>query len=121
MAVVPRPRRGLGEFSAAPTCWCTTLNCFEDIQLIPPSLQLESALDRFKTFYTSAHQGRLLDWRYQLFSLTLKARFPLGTKELSVSLFQAMVLFLFNDREESGEKLEWQEIKDQTGIGESAR
>ncbi|KAL7412007.1 Cullin family-domain-containing protein [Mrakia frigida] len=80
---------------------------------LPPTLN--AALDRFKQFYTSSHQGRLLSWRYQLFTLNLKARFPLGTKDLSVSLYQAMVLLLFNDVEEKG-TLGWSEIKERTGI-----
>jgi cullin-4 len=68
-------------------------------------------------FYTASHQGRLLSWRYQLFTLNLKARFPLGTKDLSVSLFQSMVLFLFNDVEDKA-TLTYSEIKERTGIGE---
>ena len=87
-------------------------------RLTPSDLQLNTPLDRFKTFYTSSHQGRLLSWRYQLFTLNLKARFPLGTKDLSVSLFQSMVLFLFNDVEDKA-SLTWTEIKERTGIGQS--
>lgn len=94
---------------------------WESFALTP---ELANALDRFKQFYTQSHQGRLLEWRYQLFSLSLRANFPLGVKELSVSLFQALVLMSFNETEPRQEdlsspiRLSWEEIRDRTGIGE---
>ncbi|KAL3098075.1 hypothetical protein niasHT_027620 [Heterodera trifolii] len=64
---------------------------------IPPQLaQLQQICAKF---YTSKHNGRKLQWQYSLTSGVLKAHFAPGvTKELEVSLFQAMVLLLFNDK-----------------------
>lgn len=51
----------------------------------------------FNSFYTSKHNGRRLQWHPYLGHCTLKANFPLGRKELAVSLLQTIVLLLFND------------------------
>ena len=51
----------------------------------------------FKEFYLSKHSGRRLVWYNTLGMCVLKAQFPAGSKELSVSLLQAVVLMLFND------------------------
>ncbi|KAG6476099.1 cullin-4-like [Zingiber officinale] len=68
--------------------------------------------DIFKEFYLSKYHGRRLMWQNSLGHCVLKAEFPKGKKELSVSLFQAVVLMLFNDTQ----KLNFQDIKDATGI-----
>ena len=47
-------------------------------------LELLAAQD----FYLSKHSGRRLVWHNSLGSCVIKAQFPKGTKELSVSLFQ---------------------------------
>lgn len=83
----------------------------------------------FAKFYTSKHNGRKLQWQYSLASAILKGTFKPKVcddslpgasfvalqvqKELDVSLFQAMVLLMFND------KTEWcyDEIKECTKIG----
>ena len=51
-------------------------------------------------------------WQNSLGHCVLKAEFPKGRKELAVSLFQTVVLMLFND----AEKLSLEDIKDSTGI-----
>ena len=51
----------------------------------------------FNSYYTSKHNGRRLQWHPYLGHCTLKATFPLGRKELAVSLLQTIVLLLFND------------------------
>eukprot|EP00891_Asterochloris_glomerata_P003718 jgi/Astpho2/3718/fgenesh1_pm.00060_%23_12_t len=66
----------------------------------------------FKDFYLSKHSGRRLVWHNSLGHCVLKAQFPKGTKELSVSLFQAVVLMLFNDADTLG----LAEIAEGTGI-----
>ncbi|KIM50910.1 hypothetical protein SCLCIDRAFT_12255 [Scleroderma citrinum Foug A] len=71
----------------------------KDVDLLP---WMQSELDAFVTFYKSKHQGRKLDWDHSLGTATLKARFKAGSKELTVSLYQAIVLLLFNDVEEMG-------------------
>ncbi|KAK3205036.1 hypothetical protein Dsin_019082 [Dipteronia sinensis] len=68
--------------------------------------------DIFKEFYLSKYSGRRLMWQNSLGHCVLKAEFPKGKKELAVSLFQTVVLMLFND----AEKLSFQDIKDATGI-----
>ncbi|KAI5992562.1 hypothetical protein EDC04DRAFT_3148369 [Pisolithus marmoratus] len=50
------------------------------------------------------HQGRKLDWDRSIGTATLKARFSSATKELTVSLYQAVVLLLFNESVELGYK-----------------
>ncbi len=51
----------------------------------------------FQDFYTSKQSGRQLQWHNSLGTCLLRARFPKGAKELSVSLFQAVLLCLFNE------------------------
>ncbi|MFQ6644391.1 hypothetical protein Gotur_017828, partial [Gossypium turneri] len=68
--------------------------------------------DIFKEFYLSKYSGRRLMWQNSLGHCVLKADFTKGKKELAVSLFQTVVLMLFND----AEKLSFQDIKDSTAI-----
>ncbi|XP_078162441.1 cullin4 isoform X1 [Carex rostrata] len=68
--------------------------------------------DIFKEFYLSKHSGRRLMWQNSLGQCVLKAEFPKGKKELAVSLFQTVVLMLFND----AQRLSFQDIKDSTSI-----
>lgn len=78
---------------------------------LTPSLQ--SSIDAFTSWYTTQHKNRVLSWRFQLATVTLTARFASGRYEIGVSLFQAVVLLLFN---EVG-SLTFAEIKERTGIG----
>ncbi|KAI1716326.1 cullin family domain-containing protein [Ditylenchus destructor] len=68
---------------------------------IPPQLnQFQQICEKF---YTSKHNGRKLQWQYNLASAILKATFKSNvSKEFDVSLFQAMILFLFNKHTEWG-------------------
>lgn len=50
----------------------------------------------FQKFYVSNYSGRKLQWQPNLGFCILKAFFPLGMKELQVSLFQTIILLLFN-------------------------
>ncbi|CAN8267329.1 unnamed protein product [Cochlearia groenlandica] len=68
--------------------------------------------DIFKEFYLGKYNGRRLMWQNSLGHCVLKADFSKGKKELAVSLFQAVVLMLFND----AMKLSLEDIKDSTGI-----
>ncbi|ESQ55574.1 hypothetical protein EUTSA_v10024458mg [Eutrema salsugineum] len=68
--------------------------------------------DIFKEFYLSKYSGRRLMWQNSSGHCVLKAEFPKGRKELAVSLFQAVVLMLFND----AQKLSFEDIKDSTNI-----
>ncbi|GAB2296895.1 hypothetical protein Dimus_030996 [Dionaea muscipula] len=74
--------------------------------------ELTTYQDIFKEFYLSKYSGRRLMWQNSLGHCVLKAEFAKGKKELAVSLFQAVVLMLFNDADE----LSFQDIKDATRI-----
>ncbi|KAI6018883.1 Cullin family-domain-containing protein [Pisolithus marmoratus] len=67
-------------------------------------LWMQSELAAYVAFYKSKHQGRKLDWDHSIGTATLKARFSSATKELTVSLYQAVVLLLFNESVELGYK-----------------
>ncbi|WVQ83705.1 hypothetical protein IAT38_005849 [Cryptococcus sp. DSM 104549] len=77
---------------------------------LPPSLQ--HSVSTFTDWYATQHKNRQLSWRFQLATVTLTARFPSGRFELGVSLFQAVVLMLFNEEDALG----FGEIKERTGI-----
>jgi len=74
--------------------------------------ELHAYQEVFKEFYLSKHGGRRLVWYNTLGVCVLRAAFPRGGKELSVSLFQAIVLMLFNDTD----SLSLAEIAAATGI-----
>ncbi|KAF9481235.1 Cullin-4B [Pholiota conissans] len=77
---------------------------------LPPSMQDE--ITKYTEFYKAAHSGHVLDWNHNLGTATLKARFNAGVKELSVSLYQAIVLLLFNDAVD----IPFADIKEMTGM-----
>lgn len=56
--------------------------------------------DIFKEFYLGKHNGRKLQWQPTLGHCVLKATFKAGQKELVVSLFQTLVILLFNESDE---------------------
>jgi hypothetical protein len=59
---------------------------------ICPKFLVSGTQDIFKEFYLSKHSGRRLMWQNSLGYCVLKANFPKGKKELSVSLFQVTFL-----------------------------
>ncbi|XP_075056145.1 cullin-4A [Mixophyes fleayi] len=69
----------------------------------------------FKTFYLGKHSGRRLQWQSTLGHSVLKAEFKQEKKELQVSLFQTLVLLMFNE----GEEFTFEDIKMATGIEEN--
>ena len=72
-------------------------------------------LQSFMDFYKKKHSGHKLDWDHSLGTATLRATFKGGDKELSVSLYQAIILLLFNE----GEQKPFSEIKMLTQMGTS--
>ena len=68
--------------------------------------------DIFRDFYLSKHNGRRLHWQNSLANCVLRAQFDKGPKELSVSLFQTVVLMLFNNTD----RLTLADISDATKI-----
>ncbi|KAI0727582.1 Cullin-4B [Fomitopsis betulina] len=78
--------------------------------LLPTAMQDD--ISRYATFYKSKHSGRKLDWDHALGSATLRARFKNGEKELSVSLYQGIILLFFNEATE----LTFRELKEQASM-----
>jgi hypothetical protein len=76
---------------------------------------MQEELDGFAAFYNEKHQGHKIEWNHTLGTVSLRARFAAGQKELSVSLYQAVVLLLFNDMKE----IPFSDVKLHTGIGAS--
>ncbi|KAK7138028.1 hypothetical protein R3I94_013609 [Phoxinus phoxinus] len=80
-----------------------------EVHLPPEMVKLQEI---FKTFYLGKHSGRKLQWQSTLGHCVLKAEFKEGKKELQVSLFQTLVLLMFNE----GEEFSLEDIKLATGI-----
>ena len=74
---------------------------------------MQEELRKYSNFYKSKHQGHKLDWDHALGTATLRARFNAGEKELSVSLYQAIILLLFDNTD----AVPFGEIKTQTRMG----
>uniref|UniRef100_A0A673W9U3 Cullin-4B n=1 Tax=Salmo trutta TaxID=8032 RepID=A0A673W9U3_SALTR len=89
---------------------------FKDMELSKDIMvqfkQMVRLQEIFKTFYLGKHSGRKLQWQSTLGHCVLKAEFKEGRKELQVSLFQTLVLLMFNE----GEEFTLEEIKLATGI-----
>ncbi|CAB3241123.1 unnamed protein product [Arctia plantaginis] len=77
-------------------------------------VELTRHQEHFTKFYLAKHSGRKLQWQATLGHCVLRAHFTQGKKELQVSLFQALVLLLFND----GDNLSFEDIKTSTNIEE---
>ncbi|KAI8983312.1 Cullin-domain-containing protein [Trametes punicea] len=78
-------------------------------------LWMQEDLADYAEFYKKKHQGRKLDWDHALGTATLKARFKAGEKELSVSLYQAVILLLFNEEA----TISYADIKEQTRLDDA--
>jgi cullin-4 len=88
---------------------------YPPLDLVLPE-ELERLQSAFAEHYLSKHSGRRLAWQHALATCVVRARFPKGAKELSVSLQQAAVLCLFNDVQEGaggggGGELTYEEIR----------
>lgn len=84
---------------------------YTPVEVILP-VQMAKYLEAFKSFYIGKYNNRNLQWQPSLGHCVLKAVLPHGEKELQVSLFQALVLLLFN----SVDVLTYIDIREQTGI-----
>ncbi|KAG8745667.1 hypothetical protein FRC10_007364 [Ceratobasidium sp. 414] len=76
---------------------CLFVNSGTSVNII---LQMAAALLRFEKYYTSKHSQRRTAWFHSLGTVVLTSRFPGGNKEISVSMYQALVLLLFNEKEQ---------------------
>ncbi|KAG8769772.1 hypothetical protein FRC12_004745 [Ceratobasidium sp. 428] len=65
---------------------------------LPP--EMAASLHRFEKYYKSKHTQRRTAWFHSLGTVVLTSRFPGGNKEMSVSMYQALVLLLFNEAEQ---------------------
>ncbi|XP_004704475.2 cullin-4A isoform X1 [Echinops telfairi] len=83
-----------------------------EVHLNPEMIKLQEV---FKTFYLGKHSGRKLQWQTTLGHAVLKAEFKEGKKEFQVSLFQTLVLLMFNE----GDEFRFEDIKMATGIEDS--
>lgn len=75
--------------------------------------EMSKALQEYQEYYLKSNNGRKLMWRHSLGHCQIKASFPKGDKELLVSLFQGIVLLLFNN---DADALTYGEIKANTGL-----
>lgn len=66
----------------------------------------------FVEYYKGLYKGRRVTFQNSLETCIIRANFPLGAKELSVSVFQYLVLSCFNDID----TLTVEEIQSQTNI-----
>ncbi|XP_061328701.1 cullin-4A isoform X2 [Pezoporus flaviventris] len=92
---------------------------FKDMELSKDVMvqfkQMVKLQEVFKTFYLGKHSGRKLQWQTTLGHAVLKAEFKEGKKEFQVSLFQTLVLLMFNE----GDEFSFEEIKMATGVEDS--
>jgi cullin 4 len=78
------------------------------VERFPVSSNVCRAQKAFEEHYLSKTSGRRLVWYSILETCTLKARYSNGDKDLQVSMHQAAVLMLFNERDE----LTFRDIRD---------
>ncbi|XP_054510662.1 cullin-4A isoform X3 [Agelaius phoeniceus] len=92
---------------------------FKDMELSKDVMvqfkQMIKLQEVFKTFYLGKHSGRKLQWQTTLGHAVLKGEFKEGKKEFQVSLFQTLVLLMFNE----GDEFSFEEIKMATGVEDS--
>ncbi|XP_040567702.1 cullin-4A [Lepeophtheirus salmonis] len=84
---------------------------YQPMEVTMPS-EMAKYQELFKKFYHAKYSGRKLQWQPNLGHAVLKANFKSGHKELRVSLFQTLVLLLFNYADE----LPFAEIKVSSNI-----
>ncbi|KRZ03747.1 Cullin-4B, partial [Trichinella zimbabwensis] len=78
---------------------------YPKMDIIYPQVLL-SSMSHFEHFYMDKHAGRKLSWQSYVGQCLLAARFKPGVeKELQVSLFQGIILLLFNDSDQLSFKL----------------
>lgn len=60
--------------------------------------EISVATNVFKSYYFQKNDGKKLTWLLNLGSAVLKASFPLGRRDLTVSTYQMCILMLFNSQ-----------------------
>lgn len=79
------------------------------------NLQMQAELTKYAEYYKTKHSGHVLEWDHSLGTVVLKAKFDRSVHELSVSMYQALVLLLFNEEDE----IAYKDIKAQTNMSMS--
>ncbi|EPY52724.1 Cullin 4 [Schizosaccharomyces cryophilus OY26] len=79
---------------------------------------MQEDLQQFEKFYLTKQTSKQIRWLPSLGHCLVKARFPLGNKELSISLFQACVLLEFN-RCASGEGITYRQLQKSTELSDA--
>jgi hypothetical protein len=92
------------------------LRTYPDVPVNVP-LSISKSISDFDIHYKAKHTGRKLTWKHALAHCQLRASFSKGNKEIVVSSFQAIVLFLFNDVP-LGEQMTYVEIQAATALCE---
>jgi len=80
-----------------------------EVRMPPDMFRLQEC---FRNFYLSKHSGRKLTFQSTLGHCVIKSKFKHGNKELLVSLFQTLVLLLYNEQD----SFSYQQIGEATGI-----
>lgn len=75
---------------------------------------MQDVLSNYVTFYKKKHENRKLDFDHALGTAQVHGQFKAGSKELTLSLYQAIILLMFNDED----VLSYAEIKENTGLSE---
>ncbi|KAI1854623.1 hypothetical protein JX266_000741 [Neoarthrinium moseri] len=89
---------------------------YPDSRIGLPS-EVAKQIEQFESYYTGKHTGRRLTWKHSLAHCTVKAKFNKGSKELLVSAFQAIVLELFNQVDDSPDGfLSYSQISEASGL-----
>ena len=68
---------------------------------LPPTM--ERCRDRYIQFYSERHNARRISWQYSLGSVDLRMCIANGKvrHDLNVSLYQTLILMMFNDKDEN--------------------
>ena len=91
--------------------------------VLPPELQ--SLRDDFESYYLEQYTGRRLGWQHSTSTCVLKVKFASGTKELAVSLAQAVIILAFNEddddtnddeQQQQHKQFTYKELKEKTNI-----
>ncbi|KAF9053924.1 Cullin-4B [Hymenopellis radicata] len=63
-------------------------------------VHMQSQLSLFDKFYRTKHSARKLAWYHSMGTIDIEGRFNLGQKLLTMSLYQGVILLLFNEEDE---------------------
>ena len=87
---------------------------YKEYPIILPPIFLDPQ-QQFQKFYLEKHDGRKLSWLYSLSMCVVNAFFDKGKKFLSVSMFQSIVLLLFNQHTQ----ISFKQFQEFTNLGRS--